>query len=90
MNYKIITDEDKLLDFINWLPDLEANEKFYCCLFLRKKYCTDLIKSSEKSQLKRFLSSKKRVFEKIKQLVTELGSYKLKEINALKNLLLFT
>jgi len=82
MNYKIITDEDKLLDFINWLPDLEANEKFYCCLFSRKKYYSDLIKSNEKSQLKRFLSNKERLFEKIKQLETEIGSYRLKELNA--------
>ena len=82
MNYKIITDKEKLLDFIEWLPDLEDNEKFYCSLFARKKYCSDLLHSNDKSQLKRFLSNKERLYEKIKQLEVEIGAYKLKSIDA--------
>jgi len=82
MNYQIISDKEKLLAFIDWLPELEANEKYYCCLFARKKYCADLIKSNDKTQLKRFLSDKARLYQKIKQLEVPLGAYQLKDIAA--------
>lgn len=82
MNYTIINDEQKLLDFIDWLPDLQSNEKFYCCLFARKKYCADQIRSNDKSQLKRFVTDKKRLYGKIKQLEVAHGAYKLKDMAA--------
>lgn len=81
MNYTIIKNEQKLKDFIDWLPDLDSNEKYYLSLFSRKKYSSD-IKTNDKTQLKRFVSDKNKMFDKIKQLECEVGSYKLKNIDA--------
>lgn len=74
MNYQIIADRNKFFSFLEWLPELENNETFYCSLMARRKYCPDL--PSDRAQLKRFTCNRKElIFSKIKQLECEIGSY---------------
>lgn len=78
-SYKIITDREAFTAFLNWLPELEENEQYYCCLFARKKYCNDVIKSNDKTQLRRFTaSSRVHLYRKIVQLEIPIGNWFLK------------
>lgn len=78
-NYKIVLDEQKLKNFIDWLPDLKNDETYYLCLFSRSKYNpidSGVKMSADKQQLRRFTSNKEYMFDKIKQLEVEIGCYK--------------
>jgi hypothetical protein len=81
MNYKIIADKDQLQNFIDWLPALEKNELYYVCLFARKKYAAaDSGLVADKSQLKRFTSTKELLFNKIQQLECAAETYQVKGV----------
>lgn len=80
MKHEIIKDGTKLKDFVSWLPDLKPTEKFYVALFARKKYDDSLqTTSSDRTQLKRFLCTKKDLITKLKQLEIDQGGYLLKD-----------
>jgi len=78
MNYSIIKDQDELKRFIDWLPDLLPNEVFYGWLMSRRKYCDEAKRiKSDAAQLKRFVSSKERLYDTIAKLEIPLGLYKI-------------
>lgn len=76
MNYKIITDEQILKDFIDWLPNLLPHETYFIMLLARKKYYVDI----NDVKLKRFVTTKAFMFDKLKQLECEIGSYSQKHM----------
>lgn len=72
--YQIIVDKPALESFIEWLPELDGENKYYFSLFSRSKYHQD----APQVQVLRFLSNKERMLEKIEQLECPVGSYKFK------------
>lgn len=78
MNYEIIRDENAFRQFIDWLPELNENEKYYVSLFARKKYSEQI--KADKANLKRFATDKERLFEKVRQLECAQGSYFSKDV----------
>jgi hypothetical protein len=77
MNYKIIQDKAEFEKFINWLPDLAENERYYLFLVARKKYCDSI--PNNNLALNRFLCRKEDLFNKVLQLECPIGAYKTKD-----------
>jgi hypothetical protein len=73
--YSIITDEKKLIEFIEWLPDLKEGETYFLTLFARNKWYEMPVKK-DKAQLKRLTSKKDFLLRKIEQLEIPVGKYK--------------
>ena len=80
MNYQIITHEQRLRDFIQWLPDLEPGEVFFLALFARKKYAPGAGLKADKGQIKRITSRKELLFDKIRQMECPIGSYRHEDV----------
>ena len=78
MNYSIVRDEAAFRIFIDWLPELQENEKYYLSLFARRKYSE--VVTTDKANLKRFATDKKRMLEKVRQLECAEGTYIAKEV----------
>ena len=74
MGYQIIQNVNILNRFVEWLPALRENEKFYCSLFSRKKY--SFTSSGPGSlQLDRFVCTKDSLIEKLRRLEVPYGGY---------------
>lgn len=78
--YKIVQDEEELLRFISFLPDLTPDEKFYVTLFARKKYTDDPRFRADKTQLKRLTVNKRDLVSELKKLEVADGLYKFDDI----------
>lgn len=82
-NYKTITDRDELEKFLQWLPELQADEALYYSLLARNKYVRDSgigTLNSDKHQCARFVTNKERLIQKIQQTECTLGAYGIKGI----------
>jgi hypothetical protein len=88
-NYQIITDEEILANFLEWLPELEEGECYYVVLLARNKYVRNLPGvslphiRSDKQQLARIVCDKKSLRNRIKQLECEIGAYRTRDGDAM-------
>src|SRR6187397_960320 len=73
--YKIVANEEELNRFIEFLPDLTSDEKFYVTLFARKKYTTDPRFKNDKTQLKRLTVNKEDLVKELMKLEVANGLY---------------
>lgn len=75
MNYRIISNEDALDSFIDFLPDTLEQEVYYLCLMGRHKYCPDFPNTKDAGQLARITARKSELKEKIRRLECPVGCY---------------
>lgn len=77
MNYQIIKDSRSLIDFINWLPELQPHETYYLSLLARNKYIPAEYRfiKKDKLSLKRVTATKDLIYTKIRQMEVEYGAY---------------
>lgn len=71
-------DEQELRSFIEWLPELKDNERFYVCLLARNKYAPGFklgTTGSDRKQCSRQLVTKDTLFNAIRQMEVPVGSY---------------
>lgn len=73
--YRIINDYTELEKYVESLPDLGEQYKYYISLFARKKYGGTEGLTSDKCQLKRCVASKDRIIQKLKQMEVPVGAY---------------
>ena len=73
--YRIIRDYKELEKYVDSLPDIGENFKYYISLFARKKYGGTVGLTSDKCQLKRCVASKDRIIQKLKQMEIPIGAY---------------
>lgn len=73
--YKIIRTPKELQRYVDSLPDLGEQYKYYISLFARKKYGGTVGLTSDKCQLKRCVASKDRIISKLKQMEVPVGAY---------------
>lgn len=78
--YKIVIDQKELDRFIDFLPYLTPDEKFYVTLFARKKYTTDVRFKSDKNQLKRLVINRQDLSSELRKLEVADGLYKFNDI----------
>lgn len=79
--YEIIVDQNQLIDFIDWLPELNEGEAFCATLFARKKYAPVANLKSDKAQLTRIVAQDKDwLLNKIRRMEVSLGSYFVKGV----------
>jgi hypothetical protein len=75
MNYKLIHDEEKLQQFLNFLPDLLPDESYFIILIARRKWAPEnTIPPAVK--LKREAVKKEKIISTIRQWEVEKGLYK--------------
>ena len=80
INYKIISDYEKLNSFIELLPDNNKDERYMLYLFARKKYNYVEGLNADKCQLKRVMCHKKDIVKSLEQLQIEEGKWTFDDI----------
>lgn len=76
--YQIVTDEEKLRAFVDWLPDLQKGEVFYLHLLARAKYLRDLEDMPNlkgKGSITSLICRKEDIIREIKKLEVQHGLY---------------